>query len=88
MQPVGGLVRLRAQRLGQPAGRVQFAGQLLQVTAVKATAAGGDQAEDLVAQTVVTISVSGENLIEFALGQVDDPGGMRGSVQSTDPAVP
>jgi hypothetical protein len=48
------------------------AGQLLQVVVVQATAAGGNQPENLEPEAVVTVGPWGQDLVEFVLGQLHD----------------
>jgi hypothetical protein len=62
------------------------AGQLLQVAVTQAAAAGRDQAEELVAQAVVTALVGGQDLIELPLCQSHDIGRVGRDVQAADRA--
>ena len=62
------------------------AGQLLQVVAVQAAAARGDQAEDLTAEAVVAVIVGGQDLVQLPLVQPGDLGGVRRDVRLVDPA--
>jgi hypothetical protein len=40
----------------------------MHVAVFQATAAGGDQAEDLVAEAIVAVGVGGQDLVEFVPG--------------------
>ena len=50
--------------------------QLLQVAVVQATATGSDQAQYLVAQTIMTIPIGGQDLVKLVLSQFGDPSGV------------